>query len=252
MCAGRRWAISAAQPSTTGLRNRWTLAATLCAAAALASSTAHAQPAPTPPTAEQVEEGRRHFERGVGLFDQGNHDGALIEFQRAWEPSSAPGALQHRRGVPGPAPLREGSRGARAPPRELHRHPPAPPRAADASGEPKASSPSCASTPRPRTRRSTSTGTRSRRTARSPSAPAPIASRPLARGTTGLGGVHHRLGRAPRHRAHAHRSGRSHAAADGGDRRPDPHALAPASTPAARRCDAGRPRRAPGDDALDR
>ncbi len=78
---------------TTGLRNRWTLAATLCAAAALASSTAHAQPAPTPPTAEQVEEGRRHFERGVGLFDQGNHDGALIEFQRAWELSQRASVL---------------------------------------------------------------------------------------------------------------------------------------------------------------
>lgn len=79
---------------TTGLRHRWTLAATLCAAGVLAGSIARAQPTPaSPPTAEQVEEGRRHFERGVGLFDQGNHDGALIEFQRAWELSQRASVL---------------------------------------------------------------------------------------------------------------------------------------------------------------
>ena len=34
-----------------------------------------------------------HFERGVGLFDQSNYDGALIEFQRAWELSQRSSVL---------------------------------------------------------------------------------------------------------------------------------------------------------------
>ncbi len=69
----------------------------------------------------------------------------------------------------------------------------------------------------------------------------------------GLGGVHHRLGRAPRHRAHAHRSGRRHAAADRGDRRPRtarPRPRLRPRRPPLRR--SSRARRAPGDDALDR
>ncbi len=54
----------------------------------LAPRAAHAQQTPA-----QIAEGRTHFNRGVVLFDQGNHDGALIEFQRAWELSQRPSVL---------------------------------------------------------------------------------------------------------------------------------------------------------------
>jgi hypothetical protein len=57
-------------------------------AVALAPGAACAQPTPA-----QVADGRTHFNRGVALFDQGNHDGALIEFQRAWELSQRPSVL---------------------------------------------------------------------------------------------------------------------------------------------------------------
>lgn len=77
---------------TIGLRHRWTLAAAASAATLLTAGVVHAQQVPEPPAA-QVAEGRLHFERGVALFDQGNHDGALIEFQRAWELSQRPTVL---------------------------------------------------------------------------------------------------------------------------------------------------------------
>ncbi len=75
-----------------GRRHPTFVATALAVACSLAGRGAFAQPAPTP-TEEQVAEGRVHFERGVALFDQGNHDGALIEFQRAWELSQRSSVL---------------------------------------------------------------------------------------------------------------------------------------------------------------
>ncbi len=52
-----------------------------------------AQPASPPPTEEQLAEARAHFDRGVLLFDGGDNDGALVEFQRAYEISRRPTVL---------------------------------------------------------------------------------------------------------------------------------------------------------------
>jgi hypothetical protein len=66
------------------------LLATFAVIAIAAPRAAHAQPAPAD---ADVAEGRLHFDRGVLLFDQGDHDGALAEFQRAWELSRRPSVL---------------------------------------------------------------------------------------------------------------------------------------------------------------
>lgn len=66
------------------------LAASLILAAGVAPGLARAQPAPT---TTETEEARRHFDRGVRLFDQGDNDGALVEFRRAWELSRRPSVL---------------------------------------------------------------------------------------------------------------------------------------------------------------
>jgi hypothetical protein len=49
----------------------------------LAPSIAHAENPSAPATAAAVDEARRHFVRGVDLFKEGDHRGALIEFRRA-------------------------------------------------------------------------------------------------------------------------------------------------------------------------
>lgn len=52
------------------------------------------QPAMQPaPTEADLSAAREHFDRGIRLFDQGDNDGALAEFQRAWELSRRPSVL---------------------------------------------------------------------------------------------------------------------------------------------------------------
>jgi hypothetical protein len=54
-----------------------------------------ARPRPAPPSSADFkrEEGRRHFEQGVALFEEGNHLGALAEFQAAYDTAPAPAIL---------------------------------------------------------------------------------------------------------------------------------------------------------------
>jgi hypothetical protein len=55
---------------------------------ALAQGTGSQPPPPiarSAPTEDQLAEARAHFERGVLLFDAGDNDGALVEFQRAYD-----------------------------------------------------------------------------------------------------------------------------------------------------------------------
>ena len=69
----------------------------------LAASHAAAQPQPQPqpqtqpqaqtPTPEQIEEARRHFDRGLALFDHNDYSGALAEFQRSYDLSGRPSLL---------------------------------------------------------------------------------------------------------------------------------------------------------------
>lgn len=79
--------------------HRWCLlalaAGSLLPAAASAQTqpTTQTQPAAPPPTEEQLAEARAHFDRGVILFDGGDNDGALVEFQRAYELSRRPTVL---------------------------------------------------------------------------------------------------------------------------------------------------------------
>lgn len=52
------------------------------------------QPATQPaPTEADLAAAREHFDRGIRLFDQSDNDGALAEFQRAWELSRRPSVL---------------------------------------------------------------------------------------------------------------------------------------------------------------
>ncbi len=76
------------------VRMRGTITAMLFAALMVGGSrTARAQhsrrhaPSPAAPALEppQVVEARRHFEQGRALFDSGNHDAAIAEFQRAYD-----------------------------------------------------------------------------------------------------------------------------------------------------------------------
>ncbi|MFO0608502.1 MAG: hypothetical protein U0324_35380 [Polyangiales bacterium] len=62
----------------------------LVALALAAPTVANAQPAPVEADTAQA---RAHFDRGVLLFDRGDTEGALVEFQRAWELSRRPGVL---------------------------------------------------------------------------------------------------------------------------------------------------------------
>lgn len=82
--------------------SRRRLAAAALAVLLPATTFAQGQPSPpgvtsaspeAPPTEAQLNEARAHFDRGVTLFDGGDNDGALVEFQRAYELSRRPTVL---------------------------------------------------------------------------------------------------------------------------------------------------------------
>lgn len=67
------------------------LTAALTALVSLASVTAHAEP--PKPTAEQLQDARKHFQRGVALFNEADYAGALAEFRHAHATAPNPAVL---------------------------------------------------------------------------------------------------------------------------------------------------------------
>jgi len=63
-------------------------------ATVVAAAPARAQKAPPPAaSAADIEEAKRHFQQGVALYNDGNFNGALAEFEAAYRVRSSPGVL---------------------------------------------------------------------------------------------------------------------------------------------------------------
>jgi hypothetical protein len=62
------------------------------AVATLAAPLVRAQKAP-PASGPEIEEAKRHFQQGVALYNDGNYNGALAEFEAAYRVRPSPGVL---------------------------------------------------------------------------------------------------------------------------------------------------------------